>query len=95
MPFVCGGSDVRGPSNRGNCAGLDLRDVVAEIFRRSSAQHGQAAEDSSEKEAACGCSGMPWFMLVHGDCSGVTTALKNNVPNGTDGTNGTNGRAKA
>jgi hypothetical protein len=74
--LLCGASGLRWPFNGGNCVRLDLRDIVVDIFSRSSAQHGQAAEDSSEKQAACGCSGMPCFMLVHGDCSGVTTALK-------------------
>jgi len=45
-------------------------------FIRASAQDGQAAEEGGEKEAACGCGGVPLIMLIHGDCSGVATALK-------------------
>jgi hypothetical protein len=75
-PLVCGPSDVRVPFNRHARRMFHLPGGVVDLFRWASAQHVQAAEYGGEKEAARGCGGMPLFMVVHGDCSGVTTALK-------------------
>lgn len=79
MLLVCGVSevrDVRGRFNRRACRRLHLPAGVADIFRWASAQHAQAAEYGGEKEATRRCGGMPWFMVFHGNCSGVTTALQ-------------------